>query len=180
MSVLISVRLQRGYSEVLEREVREGFARRSDIPEELEALIEAEADQPEKIRQLWDKVADRARVKSLDNVDVAALETEFRSLFDGTLASLRCLGKWSQQVHEQTGKRVRGSDALEQTCRAVEVLQQKIMADLAWFNEPPRELSDAQYAEALAAIERGEVEDVEDIIRELQGDLPEGGSPADR
>jgi hypothetical protein len=107
----------------------------------------------------------------------------WRRSFEGTLASLRCLREWSQQVHEQTGKRVRGSDLLEQICRAVEELQQKIMADLAWFNEPPREPTEAELAqidEVLAAASRGEVEDIEDIIRELQGDDPQAHPADDR
>lgn len=179
MSVLTNVRLQRGFSEVLEREARAARARHDEAADELEAFIAAEAGQPETIRRLWDNVVDRARAKSLD--DTQDLEAEFRALFDAALASLSCLREWALRVQAQTGQPVRGGDVLELTWRAVEELQSKIMADLAWFNEPPPEPSEADLAQveaALAQVRRGEVEDIEDVIRELQGDDPHG-SPAD-
>jgi hypothetical protein len=69
---------------------------------------------------------------------------------------------------------------LEATWGAVLELKTRIMSELAWLNAPAPELTDAQYEQAMADVHRGEAVDVEDIIRELQGDLPQGGPGANR
>jgi hypothetical protein len=178
MTVLTPVRLHRGFAEVVEREARAARAQGEEASGELDAFIEAEARQPETIGGLWKSVCDRAQSTSLD--DGAEVEAEFRRLFDAAMAALSFLRDWAQQFQQRTGQPTRNADLLERIWQAVVELKAKIMSELAWINAPAPELSDAQYEEAMAAVRRGETVDIEDIIRELQGDLPQGGPGANR
>jgi hypothetical protein len=176
MTLLTPVRLHRGFAEVVEREARAARAQGEDASGELDAFIEAEAQQPETIRSLWQSVGDRACSSALE--DSTEVESEFRRLFDAALATLGFLRDWAQQFQQGTGRPAKNADLLERIWQAVVELEAKIMSDLAWLNAPAPELSAAQYEEAMADVRRGETVDIEDIIRELQGDLPQGGPGA--
>lgn len=166
MTALTPVRLHRGFSEVVEREARAVHAQCEEAPDELDAFIDAEANQPETVRRLWSQLWENG--KSATHEDVLEIEAEFRRLFDAALAALCFLRDWAEQFQKQTGRKTKQADLLEQTWQVLTELQTKIMADIDWLNRPAQELTDAQYEEIMA--DRGEAVDVEDIIRELQGD----------
>lgn len=176
MTVLTPVRLHRGFAEVVEREARAVRSQHDEAADELDAFIEAEAHQPETVRRLWNQLWVDGTCAT--NLETEGIEAEFRRLLDAAAATLSFLREWAQQFEASTGRKTKNADLLERTWQALVELRTKILDDLAWINAPLPGLTDEQVKEIMA--DRGPGENVEDIIRELQGDVRPDRPETDR
>lgn len=177
MSLATLVRVHRGFSEVVGREARAACTRDDDGCEELEFLIEEARHQAEAIRQLWKKVEDRAR--EAEYQDYQEIGEEFRGLFEAALASLQSLSEWSDRI-QPVGKSPRNAEVLEKTTREVREMRDNVMGVLDWLNRPEEEPGPEFFDELKKIEAEGGFIDIQDLIRELQGNDPSNGSPADR
>lgn len=183
MSLATLVRAYRGFSEMIAQETHamsgraDGGGKEVDV-KELEFLIDEEKHQADAIRHLWEKVEDRAR--EAEYQDYQGIGDEFRGLFEAALASLQSLSEWSARMQQSAGKSARNADVLQTTIREVREMRENIMGVLDWLNRPMEEPGPEFFNELEKLEAEGGFIDVQDIIRELQGNGPPNGSPADR
>jgi hypothetical protein len=154
--------------------VRSLPARRVSLIRQLDMVIEKASRSALELRQSWHAVWKGIEDVQATDEELSEVGNRLRHTYGRWAALLSRLRAGSEQLAAE-GHSLTSTPTLDLASAEVQLLTESLEKDWPWPDRPLPAIDQTQINESRAAVARGEVQDIEDLIRDLQNRVRPAG-----